>query len=465
MENNKLTARLAMILLFLVTCGSIIDFSYVYAESDDGSNDGNDSGDDDSGDDDSGDDDSGDNDSGDNDSGDNDSGDNDSGDDDSNHLESTESTEQTAGTDSTEQTADTPSADQTASLLSDPFITQNELNAIPFSQLDLFPPELEILNAQLLNCDPSIDSSCEQQQQQVIEDECNDGNDNDSDGFPDKSDPDCVEDCFDGIDNDDDGLDDTQDGDCGGNNSRGNPGVPPGDPSQNDDDSSNSKASDDGNRDDGSSDFTGFLGFAEAQNSPLIIPAKDVYESGKLDLDSDIRNLIILIPQTKNDSRTQQISIPSNLPRVVTISEGTKVTWLNSDPNELHDLMIEEKDTGRQMFSDIDIKYGQTSEFEFNTDGTYSYSYTGMPSTNGIIKVVDRTDIDDNSLTSSTNPILGIGIVSSDQKDSIEDRISQKDYILSTFNVRDDQQESKAQNGSNDDLSYVMMVWAAKLFK
>ena len=150
---------------------------------------------------------------------------------------------------------------------------------------------------------------------------------------------------------------------------------------------------------------------------------------------------------------------------MVTIAEGTKVTWLNSDSNELHDLMIEEKDTGRQMFSDINIKYGQTSEFEFNNDGIYSYSYSGMPSTNGIIKVVDRTDIDDNSLTSSTNPVLGIGLVPSDQKDSVEDRISQKDYILSTFSVRDDKQESKAQNGSNDDLSYVMMVWAAKLFK
>jgi hypothetical protein len=357
----------------------------------------------------------------------------------------------------------------------------NEFGARTFSVENPFFVPTENLDAQLLDCDPNTDPSCGQQPK---EEECNDGQDNDGDGFPDKSDGDCNEDCFDGIDNDDDGLDDNSDEDCGGAGPRGNPGQPPtggdssgssdqnsgdssGSPDQNSGDSSSSKKPSDnsnsGSRsnDDRSPDFTGFLGTARAEKSPLIISAEDVYESGHLDLDSDIKNLIILIPQTTDNNHTQQINFAGG----VTIVEGTKVTWLNSDPDESHDLMIEEKDTGRQMSSDINIQYGQTSEFEFDNDGTYSYSYSGMPSVNGIIKVVAKNDVDDNSLTSSTNPILGIGLIPTDQKDSIQDRISQKDYILSTFNVLDDTPKSKAQNDSKNDLSYVMLVWAAKLFK
>ena len=192
--------------------------------------------------------------------------------------------------------------------------------------------------------------------------------------------------------------------------------------------------------------------------------AKEVYETGHLDLDSDIKHLILLIPSTNNDNNTLQLSADGNLPGGITIAEGTKVTWLNSDPNESHNLMIEEKDTGRQMFSDINIKYGQTSGFNFDKVGVYSYTYSGIPSASGIINVVDKTDIDDNSLTSSSNPVVGIGLIPLDQKNSIQDRISQEGYALSSFDV-DDTTESKTQIDSKHDLSYVMLVWAAKLFE
>ena len=77
---------------------------------------------------------------------------------------------------------------------------------------------------------------------------------------------------------------------------------------------------------------------------------------------------------------------------------------------------------------------------------------------------MDKNDIDDNSLTSSSNPIMGIGLISSDQENSIQDRIRQEGYALSTFNV-DDTTEPKGQIDSKDNLSYVMLVWAAKLFE
>ena len=66
-----------------------------------------------------------------------------------------------------------------------------------------------------------------------------------------------------------------------------------------------------------------------------------------------------------------------------------------------HTTMIEEKDTGRQMFSDINIEYGQTSKFNLKSL-EFSYTYSGIPSANGLIKVVDKNDIDDNSNISVT---------------------------------------------------------------
>ena len=339
----------------------------------------------------------------------------------------------------------------------------NELSPMLLMEQTLIPTDTTIVTQE---CDPNTDPSC--LSQQVIEEECNDGLDNDGDGIPDKGDADCIEDCNDGIDNDDDGLDDVTDDDCGGSGAGGNPGLPPtdgdnSDSSDGDNEGSSSSGSSD-NDEDESDDIPGIIGIASAENSPLIMSAKEVYETGHLDLDSDIKHLILLIPRTNNDSDTLQITAHGNIPGGIIIAEGTKVTWLNSDPNESHNLMIEEKDTGRQMFSDINIEYGQTSEFNFEKVGIYSYTYSGIPSASGLIRVVDKTDIDDNSLTSSSNPVVGIGLISSDQENSIQDRIRQEGYALSSFNV-DDTTESKTQIDSRDDLSYVMLVWAAKLFE
>ena len=188
-----------------------------------------------------------------------------------------------------------------------------------------------------------------------------------------------------------------------------------------------------------------------------------MYESEELSLDSDIKNLIILIPQIGNDTNVRKLNV--NLPEEITIVEGTKVTWLNTDPIYSHNLMVEQKETGMQLFSDINIEYGQTSEFEFKNDGTYVYSYPRIPAVSGIIKVLEENVVEDNLLTSSTNPILGVGLIPSLQEDTIQERISQDDYTVSTFRVQDESEKSNQQDGSKDDLTYVMLVWAAKLFK
>jgi plastocyanin len=336
--------------------------------------------------------------------------------------------------------------------------------AIPSLMNNLLYLPSEIMGPQILECDPNVDPLCDQQQ---LEEECNDGQDNDNDGAADKSDEDCNEDCFDGIDNDDDGFIDDTDEDCGGGgNPRGNPGLPPSgsDNNNGDDDSSNQDRNTD-SQSDKSSDLGGLLRTVSAESGPAIIPAEDVYESGVLRLDSDIKNLIILIPEAIDSISSKQSDLYSNLPGEVTIVEDTTVTWLNSDPSISHDLMIKEKNTGRLIFSDINIQYGKTSEFQFKNDGIYSYSYSGIPALNGIIKVVEKNSIDDNSLTSSSNPILGIGLVPSEQKDSIQERIEQKDYVISTFEFHNDTGNLKLQENSKEDFTYVMLVWAAKLFQ
>ncbi|HJR83926.1 MAG TPA: hypothetical protein VJ772_01010 [Nitrososphaeraceae archaeon] len=491
-----------------------------------------DSGDNDSGDNDSGDNDSGDNDSGDNDSGDNDSGDEsilkDTTETDTTETDTTETdtTEtDTTETDTTETDltetdttetdltetdttetdtteTDTTETDTTETDTTETDTTETDLTETdtptasassllptmsPLSIMDpiqitsshsvinelspmLLPGQTLIPTNTLMmiqECDPNTDPSC--LSQQVIEEECNDGQDNDGDTLPDKSDPDCIEDCEDGIDNDDDGLDDITDDDCGGSGAGGNPGLPPTDGENSDssdgdnDDSSGSGSSDNDDNEEGD-DFTAIIGIASAENSPVIMSAKEVYETGHLDLDSDIKRLIILIPSTSNDNETIQMTANGNIPSEITIAEDTLVSWMNSDPNGSHNLMIEEKDTGRQMYSDINIEYGKISEFNFEKVGIYSYSYSGLPSASGLIKVVDKTDIDDNSLTSSSNPVVGIGLISSDQENSIQDRIRQEGYALSSFNV-DDSSEQNSQIDSVDNFSYVMLVWAAKLFE
>ena len=67
-----------------------------------------------------------------------------------------------------------------------------------------------------VTCDPSTDPNCTPPAGIQGEGNCIDGIDNDGDGFPDKSDSDCVEECFDETDNDGDGLIDSEDEDCGG---------------------------------------------------------------------------------------------------------------------------------------------------------------------------------------------------------------------------------------------------------
>ena len=361
---------------------------------------------------------------------------------------------------------------------------------------------------------------------------CTDGIDNDGDGFPDESDPDCVElTRFDEIDNDGDGLIDSEDEDCGGNNGRGNPGLPPVDPSDNNPpsiDSCESDASPSCARESPSScesdrspscaresrtscesdrspscdrfrvgipvacesnlqcvtkakneqvltaddpgtsgtniDFLGFglrsvFGAGSAEKSQLDVSAKTVYSSKTLNLEPGVKKVIILIPDLRsinNESNAKDYFFINT-----TISKGTSIRWINTDPSGAHDLRVIEISNGKDVYSKIDLKYQEDTEYTFLDEGTFTYSYSNIPSPFGTITVVNN-DIQERSSTSDS-PVVGVGLVPLKDKEAVSKHLAIDGSQISSYEIDMPNKTTSLLNDARsliDINNFVLMIWS-----
>jgi plastocyanin len=138
------------------------------------------------------------------------------------------------------------------------------------------------------------------------------------------------------------------------------------------------------------------------------LSAADIAQTNTLKLDSDVKNLVILIPD-------KRLITQSFLPLDATIVQGTKVIWSNADKDAVHGITLQDSDM-EVLLSNETIPYKNGTEYTFDTQGTYTFSDPSNPSAQGTINVIAPTNAPDNLSTNSTQATAGLFVVKAADK-------------------------------------------------
>src|SRR5215218_2924358 len=142
-----------------------------------------------------------------------------------------------------------------------------------------------------------------------------------------------------------------------------------------------------------------------------LLNAEAIHESNSITTDSDVENLVIVIPDS---SLSQYVASPSSalfqgfLPASATIVRGTNVTWINTDVNVTHGIILSagEAEAAGQIFEEASIPYQNGTSYMFDEEGEYTFAdpISGMT---GTITVVESAEQDD-PRTNVTRPTVGL---------------------------------------------------------
>jgi plastocyanin len=136
--------------------------------------------------------------------------------------------------------------------------------------------------------------------------------------------------------------------------------------------------------------------------------AADIAQTNTLKLDSDAKNLVILIPD-------KRLVTQPFLPNDAEIVQGTHVIWSNADKDTVHGITLQDS-AMETLLSNETIPYKNGTEYTFDTQGTYTFSDPTNPSAQGTINVIPPTTAPDNLSTNSTQATAGLFVVKAADK-------------------------------------------------
>ena len=141
--------------------------------------------------------------------------------------------------------------------------------------------------------------------------------------------------------------------------------------------------------------------------------AADIAQTNSMKLDSDVENLVILIP----DKRLVKQGF---LPLDATIVEGTKVFWSNADKLNPHGISLVQDSDNQALLTNGSIPYKNSTSYTFDTQGTYTFSdptSQDPAAAPGKINVIAPANAPDNLSTNSTQATAGLFVVQAEDKD------------------------------------------------
>jgi len=152
--------------------------------------------------------------------------------------------------------------------------------------------------------------------------------------------------------------------------------------------------------------------------------AGDIAQTNSLKLDSDVKNIVILIPDKK-------LVTQNFLPLDATIVEGTKIIWVNGDKAGPHGISLVQDSDNQVLLSNGTIPYQNGTEYTFDTQGTYTFSdpmNTDPTAPKGKINVIAPGNAPDNLSTNSTQATAGLFVVQAEDKAYFDDHLSTLGY-------------------------------------
>jgi plastocyanin len=135
------------------------------------------------------------------------------------------------------------------------------------------------------------------------------------------------------------------------------------------------------------------------------IDASSVYETKSMDLGTNIKNLVILIPNEGHESQNigdqsadqRHINQPY-VPQSVTVPKGTNIVWFNGDADHDHKITLTGQDNLNNIIFDSDVFAFNTASqpIVMNDTGSFDYYEADVNNEdtdyimNGTINVVDQ---------------------------------------------------------------------------
>jgi plastocyanin len=153
------------------------------------------------------------------------------------------------------------------------------------------------------------------------------------------------------------------------------------------------------------------------------LTAADIAQTNSLNLDSDVKNLVILIPD-------KRLITQGFLPLDATIVEGTKVIWVNGDKGGSHGISVENSEM-QPVFSNETIPYQNGTEYTFDTQGTFTFSdplNSDSTAPEGTINVIPSSNAPNNLSTNSTQATAGLFVVQAEDKDYFDNHFNTLGY-------------------------------------
>jgi plastocyanin len=211
------------------------------------------------------------------------------------------------------------------------------------------------------NCDPA-DPACEPPNCDPADPACEPPNCDPADPFCGGSPPE-EDNCNDGIDNDGDGFIDSQDGDCGPG------GAPP-------ITSPGNQLSRGGNDNNDENGVNAEALNGETDNSFLPEAIAQLIQVAEGQIDGEI--YYILIENVNNETKF--------VPDDVTLPLGYTVVWINNDSSRDHRVVVS-NENGKSLLNSV-VSYNSFISYKFESEGQFLYSDFENTESNGLVMVV-----------------------------------------------------------------------------
>jgi hypothetical protein len=178
------------------------------------------------------------------------------------------------------------------------------------------------------------------------------------------------------------------------------------------------------------------------------LDAQQIYETGSISTDSDVKALVISIP---DNAGTERAIWEGFLPSNASVATGTNVIVLNTDVNVTHRVSMSGE--GVNQSATEALPYQNSSAFLLNETGEYTFTEEAAQLT-GTVNVVENDTTEDDPITDETRSAVGLFVVPSSEKNRFEAQLSDLGYnAVSSFDFSRAEDESAAAADSSDNAS------------
>ena len=177
-------------------------------------------------------------------------------------------------------------------------------------------------------------------------------------------------------------------------------------------------------------------------------------------MDADVKTLVIAVSNGVQSIDATSRNLKQLIPLEITVVEGTRITWLNSDLDYSHSIVVKSQGTSKGVYASSPIRYSESADFTFSDTGTYLYSDPKYGDVRGIIHVIAKDTPIDNESTDTNTKIVGLFISGLGQKRQYDQLFSSAGHNIASSYVFF---ENAGSNSNSNNLGNVLYIWTSNI--